>query len=79
MALERLKRDAEEEITIGVAYNTTQIEDIIMGNKWPMTKCSVCGGMHAAAIRKIVESMEGSQFEFCEPECPNASAEKQGE
>ena len=39
-----------------------------------MVTCKVCGGMHSAAIRKVLESMEGGQFEFCEPECPNAPA-----
>lgn len=79
MALERLHRDADVEIKVGNPYNASQIEDIIVSNRWPMVECKVCGAMHAASIRKLLDSMEGSEFEFCEPDCPKASAEKQGE
>lgn len=79
MPLERLHRDKDEEIKVGIPYNATQIEDVIMSNRWPQVKCKLCGGMHSAAIRKVVESMEGSQFEFCEPECSNSPAKQQGE
>jgi len=74
MALERLHRDADVEIKVGIPYNATQIEDAITGNKWPVVTCKVCGGTHPAAIRKVLESTEGGQFEFCEPECPKAPA-----
>jgi hypothetical protein len=77
--IDRLRRDADEEIILGHPYNPQQIEDIIMENRWPNVRCKVCGGMHFAAIRKIMNTLQGGEFEFVDPECPNAPAEKREE
>ncbi len=77
--LEKLKRAPVQKACIGSEHNTQEIEEIIMDNRWPKADCRVCGGVHLAAIRKIRDTLQGGEFQFVEPECPNVPAEKQGE
>jgi hypothetical protein len=45
-----------------------------MTKRWPKAQCKVCGKMHLAAIRKIVDTLQGGEFEFVEPECSSREA-----
>ncbi|MCL2103230.1 MAG: hypothetical protein FWH25_04235 [Syntrophorhabdaceae bacterium] len=73
MVVERLNRGQEEEVVrIGMQFNASTIEDIILQKRWPKAECKVCGKSHDASIQKVCESEDGGEFRFCEPECPNA-------
>jgi len=72
MVVERLNRMPAEMARLGSQHNAPEIEDIILQKRWPMVECKVCGKMHDAAIRKVCDSEQGGEFQFCEPECPTA-------
>lgn len=76
---DKLRRDADRDIVVGHTYNSKQIEDIIMSDRWPTAGCEVCGGRHPAAIRKAMDTQHGAEFEFIAPECPNPPAATGGE
>lgn len=72
--IDRLERAPVNEARIGSQHNPSEIENIIMTKRWPKAQCKVCGKMHLAAIRKIVDTLQGGEFEFVEPECPSREA-----
>jgi len=77
--LEKLDRAPMEEVRIGGQFNAAEIQSIILEQRWPRAKCKTCGNTHDASIRKVCESEQGGEFQFCEPECPNASSSREQE
>ena len=72
--LERLDRGPLENAYIGKQYNASEIQDIIFQKRWPKAQCKTCGKAHDASIRKVCESESGGEFQFCEPDCPDAAS-----
>jgi hypothetical protein len=72
--VDRLNRALVDDARIGSQHNQQQMEDIITEKRWPKVLCKVCGETHLAAIRKVMETKQGGEFEFVEPECPNRPA-----
>lgn len=75
--VDRLDRALTEEAYIGSQHNATIIEEIILQKRWPKAQCKICGKMHDASIRKVRNSEQGGEFQFCEPECPDAPSPEQ--
>jgi len=72
--VEKLDRAPVHEAKVGSRHNAEEIEEIILSNRWPQAQCKACGKMHVAAIRKVLDTPQGGEFEFVEPECPNPEA-----
>ena len=72
--LEKLDRAPIDEAYIGSQHNSSEIQDIILQKRWPRIQCKTCGKMHDAAIQKVGDSEAGGEFQFCEPECPEATS-----
>jgi len=73
--LEKLNRAPMEDASIGGQHNPAGIQSIILEQRWPKVQCKICGKMHDASIRKVCDSEQGGEFQFCEPECPNAGSQ----
>jgi len=72
--LEKLNRAPMEETRVGSQHNAAGIQTIILEQRWPKVKCKTCGKTHDAAIRKVCDSEQGGEFQFCDPECPGESS-----
>ncbi|MEW6720522.1 MAG: hypothetical protein AB1346_08745 [Thermodesulfobacteriota bacterium] len=80
MVVERMKRSQVTEVTVGSQHNSEDIETIINEDRWPKVECKVCGESHSCAIMKVVDTLQGGEFKFVEPACPNRpGAEKPAE